>query len=138
MTNIKGTPATGPLPPSVSGNTLINAESLGLIHLCIPGVRSVNLYPRNAGSVTGNGVMSKAEKRPIDDTEKKASDISVETESCIFHVWPSTFSDTTYDPKVFHLVEESDGTRWEVKSVRREMLESRLKLTVIQLFEKTT
>lgn len=113
---------------------LINKANLGSLFSMMPDVKTVNLLKRQAGSVLGEGVTSKAEKRPIDSNERKLAEIAVDTDACVWHVWPSTFSDVSYKPQPSDLVEETDGTRWEVVSLRLEMMETRYKATCVQVF----
>ena len=114
--------------------TFINPAHLGGLWQMMPGVREVNLFSRQAGSGLSSAITSKAEKRPIDSNERKIAEIGVDVDACTFHVWPSTFSDSSYEPQPSDIVEESNGNRWEVVSTRLEMMETRTKLTCVQIF----
>lgn len=100
----------------------------------MPDVKTVSLLGRQAGSTLAGAVTSKAEKRPIDSNERKIAEIAVDTDACTWHLWPSTFSDITYEPQPSDLVEESSGTRWEIVSLRLEMMETRYKAVCVQVF----
>lgn len=114
--------------------TFINQPHLSGLWAMMPGVRNVNLYSRQANSALSAAISSKAEKRPIDSSERKLSDIAVDTDACTFHVWPSTFSDSSYEPQPSDVIEEANGNRWEIISTRLEMMETRTKLTCVQIF----
>lgn len=112
----------------------INQPHLAGLWAMMPGVRNVNLYSRQAGSTLSSAISAKAEKRPIDSNERKLSDIAVDVDACTFHVWPSTFSDASYVCQPSDIIEEANGNRWEVVSTRLEMMETRTKLTCVQVF----
>jgi hypothetical protein len=144
MTRIEGTPSSRPISEAPDGGGLIVPSHLGGLWKMLPGIREVYLYSRNAGSSLGNPVISKAEKRPIDINDRKIAELGLDVEAATFHVWPSTFSDKAYTPSPDDVLREyssdsdscgeSSSVSWEIISVRREMMETRIKLTVTQLF----
>lgn len=144
MTRIEGTPATRPVASPENGSGLITPGHLGGLWRMMPGTRQVYLYQRSANSGLGNPVLAIAEKRPLDINDRKIAEIGIDIEAATFHVWPSTFSDKSFSPSPDDILEEfssssdscgeSTSVRWEILSARREMMETRIKLTVTQLF----
>lgn len=102
----------------------------------MPGTKDIKLTPIGARSVAGTPIdVENAEKRPITNDERLASQIDIEAESITWMIWKEDVEGGVVR-RSWH-VTETDGTKWEIKSVTAELLGNRLRCPSVRIRSAT-
>lgn len=92
----------------------------------MPGTMTVTVTPRLAGDVSSNGMQVRyAEKRPTTNDERQASGVDVGAEMVTWMLWKTEVPGGNIERG--WRITEADGTKWEVESVAKELLEERIR-----------
>lgn len=103
----------------------------------MPGTVTTTVTPRNAGDTSGSDLtVKRCEKRVTTKDERLAAgEVAIESEMVTWMIWKIEISGGTVERG--WIVTESDGTRWKIMTVDKELLGERFRCPAIRVMSSS-